>query len=139
MDTSKPGPLLMVGGAVLMVLGSILDWGPNTSGLSTSAVGLLGLFVLLFGLIIGLIGAIRAFGVALELPAQLVGFTQDQIAIVLGFTAFLWTFGTITRDNSAFGLHLTWIGAAVATAGAFIEHRGIQIGTPATTDGGDAA
>ncbi len=121
-----------------MVLGSILDWGPNTSGLSTSAVGLLGLFVLVFGLIIGLIGAIRAFGVGIELPAQLLGFTQNQVAIVLGFTAFLWTFSTITRDNSEFGLHLSWIGAAIATAGAFIEHRGIKIGTP-TTDGGDAA
>ena len=91
-----------------------------------------------FGLIIVLIGATRAFGIAIELPAQLVGFTQNQVAVVLGFTAFLWTFGTIARDNSAFGLHLTWIGSAVATAGAFIEHRGIVIGTP-TTDGGDAA
>ncbi|MCP4087288.1 MAG: hypothetical protein GY745_19910 [Actinomycetia bacterium] len=87
MDTSKPGPLLLVGGGVLMVLGSILDWSPNPSGLSTGAVGLLGIFVLLFGISVGLIGATRAFGLAVPLPDQLLGFTQDQIALVLAFTA----------------------------------------------------
>ncbi len=87
MDTPKPGPLLLVGGGVLMVLGSVLNWSPNTSGLSTGAVGLLGIFVLLFGISVGLIRATRVFGLAVPLPDQLLGFTQDQIALVLAFTA----------------------------------------------------
>jgi hypothetical protein len=138
MDTSKPGPLLMAGGGALMMLGPILDWGPNTSGLSTSSVGLLGSFVFLFGVLIGLTGASRAFGLPVTLPDRLLGFTQDQVAVVLGGTAFLWTFGTISRDHAQFALHLTWIGAALATAGALIEHLGLGVGSGGT-DRGDAA
>jgi hypothetical protein len=125
----------MTGGGALMVLGPILDWGPNTSGLSTSSVGLLGVFVFLFGLVIALIGATRAFGLPVNLPDALAGFTQNQVAVVLGFTAFLWTFGTISRDNSQFALHLTWIGAALATAGAIIEHLGLEVGSGGSDEG----
>lgn len=123
MDTSNPGPLLMLGGGVVMFLGSILNWRGDASGVSTDSFGLLGLFILLFGAAIAATAAIRAFAPQVTLPDQIVGFRLEQIGIILGFTAFLWTFTSITANGVEFGLHLTWIGAAAATAGAFLADR----------------
>lgn len=123
MDTSNPGPLLMLGGGVLMFIGSILKWRFESSGVSTDSFGLLGLFVLVFGAAIAGIAAVRAFAPQVSLPERIAGFSIDQIALILGFTAFVWTFTGITATGVEFGLHLSWIGAAAATVGAFLAQR----------------
>lgn len=106
-----------------MFLGAIFNWREGTSGVSTDSFGLLGLFVLLFGAAIAGVAAVRAFAPQVNLPSNIVGFTLDQVMVVLGFTAFLWTFAGITADGTAFGLHLSWIGAAVATVGSVLTAR----------------
>ena len=123
MDTSNPGPLLMLGGGVLMVLGSILNWGPSTSGLSTDLFGLLGILILLSGAAIAGLAAVRAFAPQVGLPDDIIGFSLEQVAVILGFTMFLWSFSAITIDGIEFGAHLTWIGSAAATVGAVLSAR----------------
>jgi hypothetical protein len=123
MDTSNPGPLLMLGGGVLMIIGSILNWGPSTSGLSTDLFGLLGILILLSGAAIAGLAAVRTFAPQVGLPDQIVGFSLDQVATVVGFTMFLWSFSAITISGIEIGAHLTWIGAAAATVGTVIASR----------------
>ncbi|MGI9601272.1 MAG: hypothetical protein ACR2QE_05280 [Acidimicrobiales bacterium] len=123
MDTSRPGPLMMLGGGILMVLGPILKWGGDTSGVSTDAAGLLGIIVLLSGLFILGVGAVRAFGIEVAIPERIAGFTIEQICLIDGFAAFLWVFAFATEDGTKIGLHLTWLGAALATAGAAVAIR----------------
>ncbi|MGI9625139.1 MAG: hypothetical protein ACR2PK_20100 [Acidimicrobiales bacterium] len=123
MDTSKPGPLLMLVGGALMIIGSFLDWGPGTSGLSTDVLGLLGILTLLIGLVLAIKGGINAFAPETDLPDELGGLSTDKISVFLSASIFLWTFGLISADFVEIGVHLTWIGAAVATVGGVMTLR----------------
>jgi len=138
MDTSNPAPLLMLGGGVVVALGSILDWrdfglGNGLSGLSFDNMGLFGLIVLLAGIALAAVGGIRAFAPQTSLPSALAGFTLDQLLFFLGVTVFLWSFALIAADATAIGVHLTWIGAAVAVAGLVLSMRkAVPTGPPRT-------
>lgn len=132
MDTSKPGPLLMLVGGVLMIIGSFLDWRPGTSGISTDSLGLLGILTLLFGLGLAVKGGIKAFAPETELPEEVGGLSTDKISVFLSATIFLWTFGMISGDFVEFGIHLTWIGAAIATVGGVMSFRDNNV-APATS------
>ena len=123
MDTSKPGPLLMMGGGALMVIASFLDWRLGNSGLSTDSFGLLGIFTLLFGIAIVGVAATRTFAPGVNLPSHILGFSLDKLCVMLAFTVFLWTFGVISGEVIDAGIHLTWIGAAVATVGGILSMR----------------
>ena len=123
MDTSNPGPLIMLGGGIVMFLGSILKWGGDSSGGSTDAFGLLGILALLFGAAIAATGGIKAFAPQVSLPDQVLGFRVGQVTVILALSIFLWTFGLISAGGIKFGLHLTWIGAAIAAAGGIINMR----------------
>lgn len=128
MDTSNPGPLLLLGGGVLMFIGSLLKWGGDTSGVSTDALGLLGILTLLFGAAIAAVGGIRAFAPQTSLPAEIAGISLDKILVILAVSIFLWTFGMISANNIKIGIHLTWIGAAVAIVGGIMAVRGEPVG-----------
>lgn len=117
-----------------MVLGSLLDWrgfrGAGTSGVSFDSMGLFGILVLLIGLGLVAIGAIRAFGLSVDLPDNIAGFSLNQLALIEAFAVFLWSFALISADFIKVGVHLTWIGAAAAVAGAILAQREA---TPSTT------
>lgn len=129
MDTSNPAPLLMLAGGIAMVVGSLLKWVGDTSGVSTDFMGLLGILTLLLGAAIAAIGAIRAFSPGTALPDAVLGFTLDQLCLTSAFAIFLWTFALITEDGVKFGVHLTWIGAAVAAVGSTLATRTTDVGT----------
>lgn len=138
MDTSNPGPLLLLGGGVLAALGSILDWrdfgfGSGTSGLSLDNMGLFGIIVLLVGVAMAAVGGIRAFAPQTSLPDAVAGFTLNQILFILGVTVFLWSFALIAADGTAIGVHLTWIGAAAAVAGTILSMRTVDSAEPPRT------
>lgn len=124
----------MLGGGALMVLGSLLDWrgfrGAGTSGVSFDSMGLFGILVLLIGLGLVAIGAIRAFGLSVDLPDNIAGFSLNQLALIEAFAVFLWSFALISADFIKVGVHLTWIGGAAAVAGAILAQREA---TPSTT------
>ncbi len=100
-----------------MVIASFLNWGGDNSGVSTDALGLLGILALLFGLTVAGLAAVEAFSPSTSLPTEIVGISLSKIPVMLGFTMFLWTFGIITRDGSQIGLHLTWISGAIVAVG----------------------
>ncbi|MFN3219302.1 MAG: hypothetical protein ACE367_22670 [Acidimicrobiales bacterium] len=133
MDTSNPGPLLMLGGGVLVALGSILDWRTGTSGLNFDNMGLFGLIVLLSGVALAAVGGIRAFAPQTSLPDAVAGFSLDQILFMLGVTVFLWSFALIAADFVEIGVHLTWIGAAAAVAGTILSMRKVSPAEPPRT------
>lgn len=132
MDTSNPGPLLLLGGGVLIALGTILDWAPSVSGLDTDINGLFGIIALLIGISLAAVGAIRAFSPSTSLPNDIAGFTLDQLGFAESLAVFLFAFSLITEDGTKIGVHLTWIGAAVAIAGSILSMRSSDAGTTTT-------
>ena len=123
MDTSNPGPLLLLGGGVLIALSTILDQRAGDSGLSFDVAGLYGLLMLVIGVGIAVVGASRAFGFDLPIPDEILGLSLDKWALIEGFTAFIWAFALITAEFVDFGVHLQWIGGAVVVAGAVLSLR----------------
>lgn len=132
MDTSNPGPLLLLGGGVVIALGTILDWGPSTSGLNVDFNGLFGIIALLIGIGLAVVGGIKAFSPSTALPDDIVGFSMDQVAFVEGLTVFIGAFSMAFEDGVKFGAHLTWIGAAVAIAGSVLSMRSSGSSAPST-------
>ena len=115
----------MAGGGILVIIATILDWGPGTSGLSTDGfTGLLGILSLLVGLAVLAVGGVKAFSPSTRLPASLAGFTMSQLAFTGAFAVFVWTFSLIGEDGVKFGVHLAWIGAAIVCVGAVLDNRG---------------
>lgn len=127
MDTSQPGPLMMLVGGVVMAIGTLLDWrsflSVGTSGLSFDSMGLFGIIALILGLAIAAVGAIKAFGLGVNLPDNILGHTLYQALMVDAFAIFIWTFAWIAADFTGGGVHLTWIGAAVAMVGAALAEK----------------
>ena len=106
-----------------MLIATFFNWRTGTSGLSTDSLGLLGILTLLFGAAIAAVAAIRAFAPQVSLPTDVLGISLDKISVMLSATVFLWTFGMISGNGIKFGLHLTWIAAAVATVGGVLTMR----------------
>lgn len=105
-----------------MVLSTFLDWRGNTSGLSTDSMGLFGILTLLFGLAVAAVGGIKAFAPQVGLPERVLNFSISQVAVILAFTVFLWTFGVqLGGDSVKIGMALAWIGGAVATVGGVMD------------------
>ena len=124
MDTSNPAPLLLLGGGVLMIIGSLLDWGPRTSGLNLDIFGLLGIITLLTGAFLGFLGANKAFNLGVGLPDNVAGFSLDQIAFADALVMLMATLGAMTADFDAkTGLVLAVLGSALAFGGAVFNLR----------------
>ena len=123
MDTCNPGPLLQIGGGALMIISTFLDWRFATSGLSTDAAGLFGIFTLVFGALLLVIGLAGSFVPQINLPSEVAGISIEKLAVMLAAAIFLWTFGSITADSVKIGIHLAWIGALVAEVGAMLRLR----------------
>jgi hypothetical protein len=122
----------MLGGGVLIVLATFLNWAPSTSGLNTDLNGLFGILILLIGLGFIAVGAIRAFSPSTSLPEEIAGFSLDQLGFAEALTVFLWSFALVAEDGVKFGAHLAWIGGAVALAGVILALRSPS-GSGATT------
>lgn len=113
----------MLGGGLVIALGSILDWRTGTSGLSFDSTGLFGILVLLMGLGIAFLGAQSAFGLSVGLPEKIAGLSLGQWALIEAFTCFIWAFALISADFIEAGVHITWLGGAIATVGAVLNLR----------------
>lgn len=120
MNDLKPGPILMLGGGILLLLSSFLDWGPGANGFETDVFGLLGIFTLVIGVGAAGIGGATAFAPQVNLPSHILGFTLPQFVGALAFSAFIWLFGYQFADFSEIGVSLGWIGAVVTIAGAIV-------------------
>jgi hypothetical protein len=112
-------------GGVLLFISTLLDWrgsGPfGSAGTSTDFQGLQGILCLIIGIAVAVVAGIRAFGVNVNLPERILGFSLNQLILILGFAAFLTTFGLQFGDFVEFGVTLAWIASGAIVAGAVIE------------------
>ena len=82
-----------------MIVGSFLKWGGDSSGLSTNALGLMGIFALIFGVAILSIGLSRSFVPQTKLPDAIAGLDIRKVGIILAAAILLPTFGMITAEG----------------------------------------
>ncbi len=131
----KPSTIMLIAGGGVLLISSFLDWFSvasfGTNGWEVDAFGLHGIMVALIGVIVGLGAALTAFG-GVSLPDSMLGFSRNQIFLILSFAAFLITFGQQFANGSAFGVTLGWIAAAVMTAGACMDEQGSRSAAPPT-------
>ena len=127
----KPSTIMLLAGGAVLFISSFLDWRTNFGGLETDITGLQGIFCLLIGGAVAVLTALTAFG-NVNLPDRVLGFSWNQIFLMLGFAAFLMTFALQFADFTEFGVTLAWIASAVIVAGAFMEIQGEGRGSGAS-------
>lgn len=123
MNDLRPGAITLLAGGAVLFISTFLDWRPNTSGVSTDAMGLQGLFCMAIGAAVVLLVGVNAFGGRDLLPHGLVGFTTNQLFLALGFAAFLMTFGLQFARFTEFGVLIGWVSAAAVVVGAILADR----------------
>ena len=132
----KPSTMMMIGGGAVLFISTFLDWWSvgrfSASGWETDAFGILGIIVALFGLALAAGPALTTFA-NVDLPEEVVGFTRNQIYVVLADFGFLVTFGLTLAGDTGIGLILGFISSAVAGAGAFMEMRAEGAGSAPPT------
>lgn len=129
----RPGAIAMLAGGVLLLISTFLDWiGALGEGINVynsgvegarNIYGLAGIFLLLISLAVIAVTAIRTFAPQVNLPSNILGFSMNQVVLILGFAAFVYGFSLTFVSNSKFGAILAWISAAAIVVGAFLEEK----------------
>jgi hypothetical protein len=122
-DKSQHGPLLMLAGGGLMAISTFINWRNDEAGLGNALFGLLGLLTLVFALAIIAVGAIRLADSDLKLPQSVAGFSVEQLVTIMAVAVLVPTFGSLSGERVNGGLHLAWLGAALAAAGGLLAAR----------------
>lgn len=134
MDNIKPSTWLLMGGGIVLLLSTFLDWvsvGPfGANAWDTEFFGLLGIYCAIIGLIIGGGIALRQFG-NVNMPDQIMGFTHEQIHLIGAEFALLITIGLLVRGDVGIGLWLGLLGSAAMMAGAVMDLKGTGTETAA--------
>ena len=131
MENVKPSTWMLMGGGVLLLLSTFLDWFSVSAGgfsvgenaWNTDGFGLLGIYCALIGLVIGGGVALMQFG-NMTMPDEVLGFNHDQIHLILSGFALLITVGFVVRGDVGIGLWLGLVGSAVMLAGAIMDIKG---------------
>ena len=134
MENVKPSSWMLMGGGLVLLISTFLDWVSVSAGgfdfgenaWDTDFFGLLGIFCALIGLAVGGGVAARTFG-NVNLPERMLGFTSEQLHLILGVEALLITVGLVFRGDVGIGLWLGLIAAVVITAGAYMD---VNAGAP---------
>ena len=131
MDKKQPSPgdWAMMAGGLVVLIGSFLDaageenaWGDGAFPLATLIV------IYAFGT--GVLVALTRFA-NVKLPGNVLGFTWNQIYLVLGFFAALMAlFWIPVPDDTGIGLWIMLLGSLAVVAGAVMNGREQQ--TPGT-------
>ncbi len=129
MDSIKPATIMLIGGGVLLFIASLLDWVEFFD--KTDLFGIQWLFTLIIGGGVAVLVVLTNFA-NVSLPDKLLGLSMNQIYLMLGFASFLMMFGLQFGEGREVGVLLGWIGAAVMTAGAFMEEQGSSSGAAPT-------
>lgn len=140
-DNVKPSTIALIAGGAVLFISTFFAWFSVDTGFGTfsengistdGGPGLLGVWCLI-------IGAAVAAGVAattfanVSLPDRIVGFTREQVYLILGFAAFLITFGRVFAGDTGIGLWLGVLGSAAIVVGAFMEqNEGAGTSSPPT-------
>ncbi|GEM_PF-2110582 len=118
----KPSTLLLIGGGIALFVSTFLDWTDDASvnGWSTENFGTMGIILaaISLGLTISVIST--TFG-ELTAPESILGFSQDQLNLVLGLISFFMLFPVEFIDNTGTGILIGWLAAVAIIAGAWID------------------
>ena len=146
MDKPKLGPsesVILAGGAI-MLIGSFLPFykfsflGVSKSWSSWSSATNLFLFplttlIVVFGVVMGVQVALATFAPSTNLPDRLLGFTWDQIHLLLAFQVAIMMLAYLTRDKGGLdwgiGFWLMLLAAVALMVGAILRTRD-PAGTP---------
>ena len=124
MDNIKPAALVTMAGGVLLLISTFLDWagfGPiGWSAYDGDLFGLNGIFMLIIALVAIAIPAIQNFAPAVNLPARVMGLSLNELTMMLGFAALVYTFSLWFWSPSQSGVILAAIGAAAIDVGAWM-------------------
>ena len=126
MNDLKPSALAMLGGGVVLLLASFLDW-QSLGRFSANAWdrGLLGFFLLVIAGVAIAVSAIGAFAPQVSLPDQILGFTMTQLVTALGVASFLMSFGLLFQfEGFQIGSILAVLASAAIVAGGVMDMRG---------------
>jgi len=124
-DKTQPTPgewAIMAGGLVLL-LGSFLEFGGDESAFFGKGLFPVATLMPLYGLAMGLQVALTKFA-NVNLPERILGFTWEQIHLVLGiFVALMALFWLVAVEDGGIGVFVELLGAAAACAGAFMIQK----------------
>jgi membrane-associated HD superfamily phosphohydrolase len=91
----------------------------------------------LLALAMGIVAAVESFASGVTLPARVLGFSLNQVHVILGFQATLMMFAAAIVDyfglDKGFGLYLMLLGAIACLVGAIMR---IVAGAPAAPPAG---
>lgn len=127
MNQLRPGAIAMMAGGAVLLIGSFLDWqsfGSGSFSISANAWdrGLLGFFLLLISAVAIGVAAVDAFAPQVNLPEDILGFSKVQLVLVLGFAAFVVSFGLLfLAEGFKIGSILATLGSGAVVAGAIME------------------
>jgi hypothetical protein len=118
----------MIGGGAVTLIGSFLEFAGDTSAWGTGAFPIVTL-IPIYATVVGVLVALKTFG-NVNLPAQVLGFTWNQLFLVLGFFAALMSlFWLVAAENTGVGLLLMLIGSVAVAVGAFLTEKEAAPGT----------
>jgi drug/metabolite transporter (DMT)-like permease len=124
----SPGAWAMIGGGAVTLIGSFLEFASDTSAWGTGAFPIVTL-IPIYATVVGVLVALKTFG-NVNLPAQVLGFTWNQLFLVLGFFAALMSlFWLVAAENTGVGLLLMLIGSVAVAVGAFLTEKEAAPGT----------
>ena len=136
MNNLRPGQIAVLVGGVLIFISTFIDWfGSGRFGANAydgDIFGFTGILLLLLALDLAVVTAIRAFAPQVNLPEEILGFSTNELALMLGFAAFCWGLSISVIDGSKSGAVLCLFGGLVALVGAFLEIN--AEGAPASGD-----
>ena len=131
MDNLKPSQMMHIGGGVLIVLSTFLNWwsfgdgdfSASANAWSTDSYGIMGILLFAIGVVLAGGGIMAATGNDENMPDEVLGLSRNQLHLALGFAAFVPTFGFQFAREAAIGITLGWIGAVLVIASAIMEQN----------------
>lgn len=117
-----PGEWAIIAGGAVMLIASFLEFAGDTSAWGSGAFPIVTL-IPLYGVVMALQVVLTKFA-NVNLPDRPVGFTWEQVHLVLGFFAALMAlFWLIAADDTGIGLYLMLLGAIAAVVGAVLLQK----------------
>ena len=122
MDQLRPGALAIVGGGVVVLIASFLDWLGPFSAYESTFFGLTGIFLLIISVICIVMPLLGAFAPDVKLPDGIAGLNRNQVVHALGMAVLLLSFSLLFREDSAkIGTILALVGSLAIMGGSHME------------------
>lgn len=129
MNNVRPGALTVMIGGALLLIASFLDWFKVDFGFGSASAnawdfGLTGFFLLVLSGVVIAIAAIRSFAPQTNLPQQVLGLTQNQLIMGLGYVAFFLAFASLfRREGFQIGTILALLSSGAIAVGGYLEQQ----------------